>query len=73
MTKAQEMYPLGRDETESRRLVLNFLYSSAFACINYSRLNEQHKLLLDIVGGAIDKDVPLGNISTVADVATGTG
>ncbi|BCS23503.1 class I SAM-dependent methyltransferase [Aspergillus puulaauensis] len=54
MTK-EEMYPLGRDETESRRL------------------NEQHKLLLDIVGGAIDKAVPLDNISTVADVATGTG
>ncbi|KAJ0423037.1 S-adenosyl-L-methionine-dependent methyltransferase [Aspergillus carlsbadensis] len=55
MSDSQEMYPLGRDEVESRRL------------------NEQHKFLLDVVDGAIDRDVPLDNISAVADVATGTG
>ncbi|KAL4861604.1 hypothetical protein BDV12DRAFT_62074 [Aspergillus spectabilis] len=37
------------------------------------RLNEQHKFLLDIVDGAIDRTVPLDNISSVADIATGTG
>ncbi|KAL2844066.1 hypothetical protein BJY01DRAFT_190490 [Aspergillus pseudoustus] len=55
MTETQEMYPLGRDEAESRRL------------------NEQHKFLLDVVDGAIDRNVPLDNVSAVADVATGTG
>ncbi|KAL2842660.1 hypothetical protein BJX68DRAFT_244663 [Aspergillus pseudodeflectus] len=55
MSGSPEMYPLGRDEVESRRL------------------NEQHKFLLDVVDGAIDPDVPLENISAVADVATGTG
>ncbi|KAL3472042.1 hypothetical protein BJX99DRAFT_12255 [Aspergillus californicus] len=38
-----------------------------------SRLNDQHKLIMDIVGGPIDKTVPLDNVSSVADVATGTG
>ncbi|KAL2813833.1 hypothetical protein BJX63DRAFT_393383 [Aspergillus granulosus] len=55
MSKNREMYPLGRDEVESRRL------------------NEQHKFLLDVVDGAIDQNVPLDNVSAVADVATGTG
>jgi hypothetical protein len=40
---------------------------------NTRSLNEQHKFLLDVVDGAIDRDVPLENISAVADVATGTG
>ncbi|KAL3439801.1 hypothetical protein BJX65DRAFT_291606 [Aspergillus insuetus] len=55
MGESKEMYPLSRDEVESRRL------------------NEQHKFLLDVVDGVIDRDVPLDNISAVADVATGTG
>ncbi|KAJ0418714.1 S-adenosyl-L-methionine-dependent methyltransferase [Aspergillus carlsbadensis] len=37
------------------------------------RLNEQHRLLIDIVDGAIDSSIPLDRISSVADVATGTG
>ncbi|KAL2810155.1 hypothetical protein BJX63DRAFT_328958 [Aspergillus granulosus] len=37
------------------------------------RLNAQHNMLVDIVGGPIDKSIPLENISSVADVATGTG
>jgi hypothetical protein len=36
-------------------------------------LNAQHKLLVDIVGGPIDKSIPLENITSVADVGTGTG
>ncbi|KAL4913605.1 hypothetical protein BDW62DRAFT_220576 [Aspergillus aurantiobrunneus] len=55
MSQTSEMYPLGRDEAESRRL------------------NEQHKLVSDLVGAPIDSAVPLDKISTVADVATGTG
>ncbi|KAL3464880.1 hypothetical protein BJX64DRAFT_253896 [Aspergillus heterothallicus] len=55
MSGTQEMYPLGRDEAESRRL------------------NVQHKFLLDVVDGVIDRNVPLHKISAVADVATGTG
>ncbi|KAL4863473.1 hypothetical protein BDV12DRAFT_202077 [Aspergillus spectabilis] len=54
-SESREMYPLGRDEVESRRL------------------NEQHKFLLGVVDGIIDRDVPLDNVSAVADVATGTG
>ncbi|KAL3490990.1 hypothetical protein BJX62DRAFT_237594 [Aspergillus germanicus] len=38
-----------------------------------ARLNAQHKLLVDIVGGSIDKSIPLENITSVADVGTGTG
>ncbi|KAL2849746.1 hypothetical protein BJX68DRAFT_275966 [Aspergillus pseudodeflectus] len=38
-----------------------------------ARLNAQHKLLVDIVGGPIDKSIPLENIASVADVGTGTG
>ncbi|KAL3459461.1 hypothetical protein BJX64DRAFT_301205 [Aspergillus heterothallicus] len=38
-----------------------------------TRLNAQHKLLVDIVGGSIAKSIPLGGISSVADVGTGTG
>ncbi|KAL2852019.1 S-adenosyl-L-methionine-dependent methyltransferase [Aspergillus pseudoustus] len=37
------------------------------------RLNEQHKLLIDILDGAIDSFIPVNRISSVADVATGTG
>ncbi|CEN60816.1 hypothetical protein ASPCAL03249 [Aspergillus calidoustus] len=37
------------------------------------RLNEQHKLIIEIVDGAIDSSIPLDRISSVADVATGTG
>ncbi|KAL4864102.1 hypothetical protein BDV12DRAFT_189209 [Aspergillus spectabilis] len=37
------------------------------------RLNEQHKLILDIVDGPIAKVVLLNEISAVAEVATGTG
>ncbi|KAL4992963.1 S-adenosyl-L-methionine-dependent methyltransferase [Aspergillus recurvatus] len=55
MSETPEIYPLARDEAESRRL------------------NEQHKLLVDFVEGPIDRSVPLENITTVADVATGTG
>ncbi|KAL3450366.1 hypothetical protein BJX65DRAFT_315891 [Aspergillus insuetus] len=38
-----------------------------------ARLNAQHKLLVDIVGGPIDESIPLENIRSVADVGTGTG
>ncbi|KAL2788794.1 hypothetical protein BJX66DRAFT_352516 [Aspergillus keveii] len=38
-----------------------------------ARLNAQHKLLVDIVGGPIDKSIPLEHIDSVADVGTGTG
>ncbi|KAL2824232.1 S-adenosyl-L-methionine-dependent methyltransferase [Aspergillus cavernicola] len=55
MSEPAEIYPLGRDTTES------------------TRLNEQHKLIMDIVGGSIDKTVPLDNVHSVADIATGTG
>ncbi|KAL3440680.1 S-adenosyl-L-methionine-dependent methyltransferase [Aspergillus insuetus] len=37
------------------------------------RLNEQHRLLIEIVDGAIGSSIPLDQISSVADVATGTG
>ncbi|KAL3458867.1 S-adenosyl-L-methionine-dependent methyltransferase [Aspergillus heterothallicus] len=37
------------------------------------RLNEQHKLLIDIVDGAIDSSIPQDKLFSVADVATGTG
>lgn len=37
------------------------------------RLNEQHHLLVDFVQGVIDSTIPLEKISSVADVATGTG
>ncbi|KAL4802039.1 hypothetical protein BDV18DRAFT_148107 [Aspergillus unguis] len=52
---SEEIYPLGRDGVESKRL------------------NDQHKLLVDFVGGVIDSTIPLEYISSVADVATGTG
>ncbi|KAL2864412.1 class I SAM-dependent methyltransferase [Aspergillus lucknowensis] len=38
-----------------------------------TRLNNQHKLVLDASGGAIDPSIPLNTVSAVADVATGTG
>ncbi|KAI9372871.1 hypothetical protein BJX61DRAFT_533632 [Aspergillus egyptiacus] len=37
------------------------------------RLNEQHRLLLDIADGPIDKSIPLNRLGAVADVGTGTG
>ncbi|KAL4782344.1 hypothetical protein BJX76DRAFT_332971 [Aspergillus varians] len=55
MSHSTEMYPLGRDEVESRRL------------------NDQYQFVMEFSDGPIDKRIPLDGISTVADVATGTG
>ncbi|KAL2824394.1 hypothetical protein BDW59DRAFT_172918 [Aspergillus cavernicola] len=60
MSKAPEIYALGRDGAESKRT-------------NSHTLNSQHKLILDIVDGPIDRSVPLDKIFNVAEVATGTG
>ncbi|KAL2865086.1 class I SAM-dependent methyltransferase [Aspergillus lucknowensis] len=38
-----------------------------------TRLNDQHRCLVDIAGGLIDSTVPLENVSAVADVGTGSG
>jgi hypothetical protein len=50
-------------------LVLDFRERST----DSDSLNEQHKLILDIVDGPIAKAVPLDEIFAVAEVATGTG
>ncbi|KAI9372263.1 hypothetical protein BJX61DRAFT_534113 [Aspergillus egyptiacus] len=38
-----------------------------------SRLDEQHRVLVDLIGGPIDESVPGETLSAVADIATGTG
>lgn len=38
-----------------------------------NRLNKQHAMIMELFGGPIDKIVPLNKVSSVADVATGTG
>lgn len=70
MSNPVEIYPLGRDKAESSRYVF-LLARPAIAKIY--RLNDQHKLIVDIVGGAIDETVSLDSVTSVADVATGTG
>ncbi|KAL5001146.1 S-adenosyl-L-methionine-dependent methyltransferase [Aspergillus recurvatus] len=38
-----------------------------------TRLNNQHSFIVEAVGGLIDSAVPLENITSIADVGTGTG
>ncbi|KAL4875874.1 hypothetical protein BJY04DRAFT_232113 [Aspergillus karnatakaensis] len=38
-----------------------------------ARLNDQHNIIVDLVGGVIDSSIPLDKIHAVADVGTGTG
>jgi hypothetical protein len=72
MAGAVERYPLGRDTAESKRFVQDD-QSAPLQKLTSGRLNEQHKLIIEIVDGAIDSSIPLDRISSVADVATGTG
>ncbi|PYH28211.1 class I SAM-dependent methyltransferase [Aspergillus neoniger CBS 115656] len=73
MNDTPEIYPLARDKAESSRLVRNMLDRYGKVLKKPPRLNAQHKFLIDVVDCLIDSAIPLDNISTVADVGTGTG
>ncbi|KAL5335521.1 hypothetical protein BJX70DRAFT_410405 [Aspergillus crustosus] len=49
------------------------IYPLARDGVESARLNDQHKIITDLVGGVIDSSIPLSKIHAVADVGTGTG
>lgn len=73
MGDTQEVYPLARDAAESSRCVLIPFPHAHTEPLALGRLNEQHNFLVHVTEGLIDSSIPLENITTVADVGTGTG